>query len=94
MLLKDVEVMGCTLLRFTPEAYFFIPVDASSLTLDNVTPLAEPQQHPRLEGVKYVAQATLTAFQKSETCNVTNLPLYVMKATDNFGNTMYFIQYN
>lgn len=93
MLLKDVEVMGCTLLRFTPEAYFFIPVDASSLTLDNVTPLVEPRQHPRLEGVNYVAQATLTAFLKSETCNITSLPLVVMKATDKFGNTMYFIQY-
>ncbi len=93
VLLKDVEVTGSTPLTYIPEAYFFIPVEASRMTLDNVTPLAEPQQHPRLEGVNYIAKATLTAFQKSETCNVTRLPLNVMKATDNFGNTMYFIQY-
>ena len=92
MQMKNVEVIGSTILEFNQKEYFLIPVDASSLTLENVTPLAESKKHPEMEGVNYVAKATLTAFQKSETCNFTKLPLDVMKATDNFGNTMYFIQ--
>ena len=92
MQMKNVEVIGSTILESNQKGYYLIPVDASSLTLENVTPLAEPKKHPEMEGVNYVAQATLTAFQESETCNVTKLPLDVMKATDNFGNTMYFIQ--
>ena len=92
MQMKNVEVIGSTILESNQKEYYLIPVDASSLTLENVTSLAEPKKHPDMEGVNYVAQATLTAFQESETCNVTKLPLDVMKATDNFGNTMYFIQ--
>lgn len=90
-LLVNIELSGCTILSHISTNLEFIPVDAGQLQLTNVEELS-PSPYAGLADVTITGKATLSDCTPSETVTVKKLPIDVLKGTDKFGNTLYFLQ--
>ena len=89
-LLVNIELGGCTILTHISSGLNLIPVDVSQLQFTNVEQVS-PQPHSIIKDVTITGKATLSACT-SETVMVNKLPIEVVKGTDKFGNTLYFLQ--